>query len=300
MLKIAWDERYVMDLPEGHRFPMKKYEILPEQLLREGTIDNNMIFHPDARPPGYILSVHDEEYWEQLRSLRLSEREIRRTGFPLTEAVVEREIIIANGTIECVRYALQYGIAMNIAGGTHHAFTNRGEGFCLLNDQAMASRAVLAQRPGSRVLIVDLDVHQGNGTAQIFKNDPNVFTFSMHGANNYPLLKEKSDLDIALPDFTDDHLYLTSLERALNDVMTHFAPTFIFYQAGVDILKSDKLGRLSVSREGCKRRDELVFSLAVQGKVPIVVCMGGGYSPEIRDIVEAHANTFRLAQFMFF
>jgi acetoin utilization deacetylase AcuC-like enzyme len=189
---------------------------------------------------------------------------------------------------------------MNIAGGTHHAFTNKGEGFCLLNDMAIAARYLLAKGLAQRILIVDLDVHQGNGTAQIFQHDNRVFTFSMHGAHNYPLLKERSDLDIGLPDHTRDNFYLSVLKTNLNNLVDQVTPDFIFYQAGVDILATDKLGRLSVSREGCKQRDRMVLNVAKENKIPIVVSMGGGYAHDFRDIIEAHANTFRLAQEIFF
>jgi len=248
----------------------------------------------------WITLTHETDYWHKLRNLQLTPQEIRCTGFPLTRELVEREIRIANGTLQCALYALQHGIAMNIAGGTHHAFTNKGEGFCLLNDMAIAANYLLHQKLVSKVLVVDLDVHQGNGTAQIFRNDDRVFTFSMHGANNYPLIKEQSDLDIGLKDFTTDSFYLSTLELNLKNLIDIVQPEFIFYQSGVDILDTDKLGRLSVSREGCKQRDRLVLEAARQNRTPIVVSMGGGYSPNFRDIIEAHANTYRLAQHIFF
>jgi acetoin utilization deacetylase AcuC-like enzyme len=214
--------------------------------------------------------------------------------------LIKRERIIVNGTIQATHHALVHGIAMNIAGGTHHAFSNKGEGFCLLNDQAMAANYLLAKRLASKILIVDLDVHQGNGTAEIFEHEPRVFTFSMHGANNYPLMKEHSDLDIGLPDGTNDAFYLTTLESNLENLIGHVRPDFMFFQSGVDILDTDKLGRLGVTRSGCKQRDTLVFRKARENRIPIVVSMGGGYSPEFGDIIEAHANTFRVAQDIFF
>lgn len=300
MLKVAWSPSYVLPLPPNHRFPMSKYEVLPQQLLHEGTIDEANIFHPEAVDEKWILLVHDESYWKKLDSLALTPKEIRRTGFPLNQALVDREIVIANGTIQCTNFALQYGVAMNIAGGTHHAFTNRGEGFCLLNDIAMASHYLIHQNLVKKILVVDLDVHQGNGTAEIFKHDDRVFTFSMHGANNYPLVKEQSNLDIGLADYTNDSFYLTTLEVNLKNLIDQVQPEFIFYQSGVDILETDKLGRLSVTREGCKQRDRLVLEVAKRNKIPLVASMGGGYSPDFRDIIEAHANTYRLAQEIFF
>lgn len=300
MLKIAWSESYVLPLPPSHRFPMSKYELLPQQLLHEGTITTENIFTPIAASRDVITLAHDETYWNKLSSLSLTHNEIRRVGFPLTQHLVDREIVIMQGTVDCSFYALNSGVSMNIAGGTHHAFTNRGEGFCLLNDIAIAARVLLDRQAVRKILVVDLDVHQGNGTAQIFRNEPRVFTFSMHGANNYPLQKESSDLDIGLPDRADDTFYLKTLDTNLNNLIEQVEPEFIFYQSGVDILETDKLGRLSVTREGCKQRDRIVLTTARRNKIPIVASMGGGYSPDFRDIIEAHANTFRLAQEIFF
>lgn len=279
---------------------MSKYEVLPEQLLHEGTLREENFFAPKPLPLPWLLLTHKESYWQKLNTLSLSPQEIRRTGFPLTRELVDREVIIAHGTLRCTQFAFEFGVALNIAGGTHHAFTDKGEGFCLLNDMAIAANYLLHEKLAHRILIVDLDVHQGNGTAQIFKHEPRVFTFSMHGANNYPLHKETSNLDIGLPDGTADDFYLTTLRVNLENVMAQWQPDFIFFQSGVDILDTDKLGRLSVSREGCKTRDRIVLSLARQAKIPIVVSMGGGYSEQFRDIIEAHANTYRLAQEIFF
>jgi len=279
---------------------MSKYEVLPEQLLHEGTIRSQNIFRPAPIEEKWILLPHTPEYWNKLKSLSLTPQEARRTGFPLSEELIKREVTIMNGTQQCVVYAKQFGVAMNIAGGTHHAFTNKGEGFCLLNDIAIASHYALAENLATKILVIDLDVHQGNGTAQIFRNDDRVFTFSMHGANNYPLVKESSDLDIGLPDFTDDDFYLKTLQSNLHNLLEKVQPDLIFFQSGVDILDTDKLGRLSVTRDGCKQRDKIVLSLAKANKIPIVASMGGGYSPDFRDIIEAHANTYRLAQEIFF
>jgi acetoin utilization deacetylase AcuC-like enzyme len=300
MLKVAWSESYILTLPPNHRFPMSKYEVLPQQLLHEGTITTANLFRPELLDEKWILLTHEAGYWQRLSNHLLTATEIRRTGFPLSDELIHRERVIANGTLQCTLYARQFGVAMNIAGGTHHAFTNRGEGFCLLNDIAIAANYLLHEHLARRILVVDLDVHQGNGTAQIFQNESRVFTFSMHGANNYPLIKEHSDLDIGLPDFTTDAFYLTTLEANLKNILQQFQPDFIFFQSGVDILDTDKLGRLSVSRAGCKQRDRLVLSVAKQNGIPVVASMGGGYSPDFRDIIEAHANTYRLAQEIFF
>jgi acetoin utilization deacetylase AcuC-like enzyme len=300
MLKVAWTDSYVLPLPPNHRFPMSKYDVLPQQLLYEGTIKPENIFHPTSITEQWILRTHHIDYWNNLKNLTLSPKEIRRTGFPLTPELVKREITIMQGTMECARYALQFGVAMNIAGGTHHAFTNRGEGFCLLNDIAIAAHYLVDNKLASKILVVDLDVHQGNGTAEIFKNDARVFTFSMHGANNYPLHKEVSDLDIGLADYTDDAFYLKTLDANLKNLLDTVQPDFIFFQSGVDVLATDKLGKLSLSREGCKQRDRIVLGAAKQNKIPLVASMGGGYSVDFRDIIEAHANTYRLAQEIFF
>lgn len=300
MLKVAWSPQYVLPLPPNHRFPMSKYEVLPQQLLHEGTLATDNLFQPQPVDEQWIITTHLPEYWQRLHTLQLSAKEIRRTGFPLTRELVDREVLIMQGTIQCTAYALQHGVAMNIAGGTHHAFTNRGEGFCLLNDQAIAANYLLHTGQASSILIIDLDVHQGNGTAEIFSNEPRVFTFSMHGANNYPLHKEQSGLDVPLPDFTDDAFYLATLDRHLNELLDRVEPDFLFYQSGVDVLETDQLGRLSLSRAGCCARDRMVLEAAHRHGIPLVASMGGGYSLHFRDIIEAHANTYRLAQEIFF
>jgi acetoin utilization deacetylase AcuC-like enzyme len=300
MLKIAYDSIYTHPLPEGHRFPMIKYELIHEQLLYEGTCTAGNFFVPLPVDSKWVLGVHDEQYFDDLLNLRIDARMQRRIGFPVSDALVKRELVITQGTIDCCTYAFESGISMNIAGGTHHAYADRGEGFCLLNDVAVASFYLLANKLVSQIFVVDLDVHQGNGTALIFENEPRVFTFSMHGKENYPLKKEKSDLDIELPTYCEDDEYLGLLYQTLPGLIEAVKPQFIFYISGVDILASDKLGKLKVSMEGCKKRDAFVFEQAIQHQIPIVVSMGGGYSPRIADIVEAHCNTFRLADKMFF
>jgi acetoin utilization deacetylase AcuC-like enzyme len=300
MLKIAHNEFYVQPLPEGHRFPMEKYELLPKQLLHEGTAEEENFFSPDLIDAEHVLKVHDKEYFHQLLTLQISPKDQRKSGFPHDERLIQREQIIMEGTRKCAEYALQFGAAMNIAGGTHHAYSNRGEGFCLLNDQAIAAQWLLDNGKAHSILIVDLDVHQGNGTAEIFQREERVFTFSMHGQNNYPLKKEKSNLDVELPDGIKDKEYLYLLEKNLAAVTNEFEPDFIFFQSGVDIIETDKLGRLGVSLKGCKRRDEIVFNFANENHIPIVTSMGGGYSPNIKHIIEAHGNTFRTAQHIFF
>lgn len=289
----------MLPLPPGHRFPMSKYEMLPQQLLYEGTLRDENFFKPTPVDEDWIIGTHEIEYWQRLKNLQLTDKEMRRVGFPLTRELVQREITIAHGTMLCAEFALQYGVAMNITGGTHHAFTNKGEGFCLLNDIAMASNYLLSKNLVKKILVIDLDVHQGNGTAQIFKGDDRVFTFSMHGANNYPLQKEISDLDIGLPDFTNDEFYLPTLEVNLKNLIQQVEPEFIFFQSGVDILDTDKMGRLGVSKVGCKTWDKIVLDTVKQNRIPIVASMGGGYS-DFLEVIDAHANTYRMAQEIFF
>lgn len=300
MLKIAWSPIYCHPLPEGHRFPMEKYNLLPEQLLYEGTIKESNFFSPSFLQEKWILNTHQQSYFERLKSLNLNKSEIRKTGFPLSQELVQREIQIMQGSVQASVFALEFGIGMNIAGGTHHAFSDRGEGFCLLNDIAIASNFLLDNNLVKKILVVDLDVHQGNGTASIFDGNSSVFTFSMHGASNYPLHKESSDLDIGLPDQTDDAHYLKILKETLPELIDSFEPDFIIYQSGVDVLGSDKLGRLAMSISGCKERDKMVLELAKTNAIPIMCCMGGGYSEKLSHIIEAHANTFRLAQDLYF
>ena len=300
MLKIAYDPIYAHPLPAGHRFPMLKYELIPEQLLHEGVVVAENFFSSPPVDEEVILWTHEQEYWYHLRDLTLPAKEIRRTGFPLSALLVDRERRIAQGTIDGCGFAKEFGIAFNVAGGTHHAGTNWGEGFCLLNDQAIAANYLLNNQLASSILIIDLDVHQGNGTAQIFANELRVFTFSMHGANNFPYRKERSDLDIALPDGTGDEYYLALLKESLPALIAQQKPDFIFYLSGVDVLKTDKLGKLGMTREGCRERDRFVLEQCKSNAIPVQVSMGGGYSVEIKDIVEAHCNTYRLAHDLYF
>ncbi|WP_300433920.1 histone deacetylase [Christiangramia sp.] len=300
MLKIAFHPIYKHPLPEGHRFPMEKYDLLPKQLLHEGTCEQDNFFTPDFPDESYILNVHDADYVQRLKSLELSKKEVRVSGFPLSQELVDREHIIADGTLKACEYALEHGISMNIAGGTHHAYTNRAEAFCLLNDQAIGARYLQKKGLAKKILIVDLDVHQGNGTAEIFQNDDSVFTFSIHGKGNYPFRKENSDLDIELPDGTKDAEYLEKLKSTLPDLIDKTNPNFIFYLCGVDILETDKLGRLSCSIAGCKDRDRFVLQTCHDLQIPVECSMGGGYSKDIKLIIEAHANTYRLAQEIYF
>ncbi|QDK80510.1 histone deacetylase [Spirosoma sp. KCTC 42546] len=300
MLQIAFSPVYRLKLPEGHRFPMLKYELIHEQLLYEGTCTEANFFAPAPVDDRWVLGVHTASYVQALQTLIVPPAMVRRIGFPVTPELIEREWIITQGTIDGTHIARTDGIAMNVAGGTHHAFPDRGEGFCMLNDVGVAAHYLLETSQSRKILVIDLDVHQGNGTAVMFQKEPRVVTFSMHGRDNYPLKKEQSDLDIDFPTGTSDEVYLNTLYNTLPGLIQREQPDFLFYVSGVDILASDRLGKLSVSREGCKERDRFVFEQAQRNNLPIVVSMGGGYSPRLTDIVEAHCNTFRLASDMFF
>ena len=296
MLTIAYDPIYAHPLPEGHRFPMLKYELIPGQLLYEGTIEAGSLFTPSPCADGIVLLTHTAEYLHKLKHQGLSAKEQRAIGFPQSPELTLRELIITQGTIDCCHHAFEHGISLNVAGGTHHAFADHGEGFCLLNDFAVAANRLLHEGLAKQILIIDLDVHQGNGTAKLFENKPRVFTFSMHGRHNYPFRKERSDLDIELEDGTDDATYLGLLEQHLGRLLETVQPDFAFFLSGVDILSTDKFGKLKVTMEGCKRRDEIVFTLLRHNGIPCTVAMGGGYSADVRLIVEAHCNTFRSAK----
>ena len=300
MLKIAFHPAYNHPVPEGHRFPMLKYDLIAEQLVYEGTITESNLFTPSNISQTDLLRSHDEHYVHALNTLSLSPSAIRKTGFELTHALVAREEIIMQGTIDAAIHAVKNGIGMNIAGGTHHAYKAHGEGFCLYNDIVLAADYLLAQTLAKQVLVIDLDVHQGNGTAKMAEKNAAIFTFSMHGATNYPAHKERSGLDIALPDKTTDELYLNILKETLPKLIDEVQPDHIFFQSGVDVLATDKLGKLSLSREGCKERDRYVLNQCKQNKIPVTISLGGGYSESIIDIVEAHCNTFRLVQELYY
>lgn len=293
---IAFDPIYAHPLPEGHRFPMLKYELIPEQLIYEGTITADALFSPQVCPDEIVLLTHTAEYLYKLKYQQLTAKEQRQIGFPQSPALTNRELVITQGTIDCALKALQCGIAMNVAGGTHHAFADHGEGFCLLNDFAVAANYLLHRQLVKKILMIDLDVHQGNGTASLFSNNLSVFTFSMHGKNNYPFHKQISDCDVELPDGIADEAYLALLDKNLLPVLDQFQPDFAFYLSGVDILETDKFGKLKVSMEGCRKRDEKIFHWLKTRQIPCVVAMGGGYSPDVKIITEAHCQTFRAAR----
>ncbi|MFD2287490.1 histone deacetylase [Pedobacter petrophilus] len=296
MIKIAYHYLYAHPLSEGHRFPMLKYELIPAQLLHEGIIEQHHLFSPEPVDEKTILLTHHKNYWEQLRDLTLPPKEQRRIGFPLNAQLLERELRITQGTIDGAIHALNSrAVSFNMAGGTHHSGSNWGEGFCLLNDQAIAANYLLSNKLCENILIVDLDVHQGNGTAEIFHKEPRVFTFSMHGEKNFPFRKERSDLDVPLADGIQDEEYLTLLRQHLQIAFHRAKPDFVFYLSGVDVLATDKLGKIALTKAACKERDRIVIEGCKTRGLPMQISMGGGYSVNIRDIVDAHCNTYKVA-----
>lgn len=279
---------------------MEKYELLPQQLLLENVIDETQFFHPQACSDEMILLTHTREYLDKLTNLTLTRKEERKIGFPVRPDLIDRGRVIAHGSYECALYALNGGsVALNIAGGTHHAYPERGEGFCIFNDFAIAANQLLKEEKVRQILIVDLDVHQGNGTAHIFKSEPRVFTFSMHGFHNYPHLKESSDLDISLPNKTEDKEYLSTLHSHLPNLIETVRPDLVFFLAGVDVVATDRLGKLALTEQGCYDRDKFVFESCYRYGIPVAVSMGGGYSPQIKHIINAHANTYKAANTVF-
>jgi acetoin utilization deacetylase AcuC-like enzyme len=299
-MRIAYSPIYRYELPAKHRFPMDKYTLLPEQLLYEGTITEANFFAPEPLSEAAILRTHTADYWHKLKTNTLSRKEARAIGFPMRPELIARGRVIARGTLDCARLALGGdGVALNVAGGTHHSFADRGEGFCVFNDIAIAANELLHAGEIRRAIVVDLDVHQGNGTAKIFADEPRVFTLSFHGAKNYPNRKPPSDLDVGFPDGTTDEAYLTELYGILPGLLDRLRPDIVFYLSGVDILASDKLGRLAVSIDGCRERDRFVFQTCHDRNLPVAVSMGGGYSERLATIIEAHANTYRMAEAVF-
>lgn len=294
-MKIAWHPFYNHPLKENHKFPMIKYDLLKEKLLENKIAKESDFIEPYEIKEEDILLAHNSDYWNKLKTLSLDPKEERRTGFPQSERLIQRERIIMQGTYLSAVASINEGIGFNIAGGTHHAFTYKGEGFCLLNDMALSALMLEKYNNLNRLLILDLDVHQGNGSAEILKGKKNIFTFSMHGKENYPIEKEESDWDIELTHETKDEDYLQILYDSLKKLKKDFDPEIVLYQSGVDILESDKFGRLNISMDGCKQRDEIVYEFFSKYSTPITATMGGGYSKDINIILEAHLNTYKSA-----
>lgn len=298
-LRVFYSPYYYADIGENHVFPIRKFELVRDCLLKEGTLKPEEIIEPEPASVEDVLLVHTEDYISRLIDGSLTAKEIRRLGLPWSKSLVRRSFLATSGTINAAKSALENGVSSNLAGGTHHAFPDRGEGFCVLNDVAVAIRVLQREQLAKRFLIVDLDVHQGNGTAFIFQNAPEVFTFSLHGAKNYPLFKEDSTLDVELPDKTGDADYLQILSENLPRVFAH-EPEIVFYLAGADPFEKDKLGRLSLTLDSLRRRDELVLEYARAYSIPVVTVMSGGYAADINDTVEIHCNTIRTVKNVFF
>jgi acetoin utilization deacetylase AcuC-like enzyme len=287
--------RYTVPLGH-HSYPIDKYRLVPEQLLAEGTLTQDELIEPEAATLDDVLRVHTPGYAHAFISGTLERKAMLRIGLPWSPELVRRAFAVIGGTIGASHTALEEGAAINLAGGTHHSFADHGEGYCIFNDLVITLRRLRTEGLVRRFLIVDLDVHQGNGTAVLCQGDTEVFTFSLHGENNYPARKEQSSWDIALPDGTADEPYLDILTQALPQILTRFTPDAIFYQAGVDVLAGDRFGKLALTLEGVGERDRLVYEFACRAGLPLVVTLGGGYARDINRIVEAHCQTVRMAR----
>ncbi|MDP2053077.1 MAG: histone deacetylase [Acidobacteriota bacterium] len=294
-MRAFYSDHFVLPLPEGHKFPMAKYSRLRERILAEGIIAADRLHEAPAADWDDLRLVHDPAYVDAVMNGTVPPDIQRRIGFPWSPQMVERARRSVGATIAAARAALDDGTAANLAGGTHHAFADRGEGFCVFNDVAVASRVLQRDHHARRIAIVDLDVHQGNGTAAIFTGDPSVFTFSMHGAQNFPFRKEASDLDVPLADGTGDAEYLDLLQARLPSVLNSHQPDFVFYLAGADPYEGDRLGRLKLTIDGLRQRDEIVMGACRAAGLPLAISMSGGYAPDIDAIVTIHANTIRSA-----
>lgn len=289
-MQIHFCDTFVLPLPPGHRFPMEKYRLLRERVAAEGV---GSLHLPEAADDAALLRVHDEGWVHRVARGALDRSEVRRIGFPWSPGLVERSRRSVGGTIAAARAALRDGAGGNLAGGTHHAFADRGEGFCVFNDVAVAIRAMQAEGLLRRAAILDLDVHQGNGTAALFQNDPEVFTASVHGASNFPFRKEQSDLDLPLPDRTPDAPFLEAVEVTTRAVVERGRPELVFYLAGADPYEEDRLGRLSVTRQGLAERDRIVVEAMRRHGIPLAVVMGGGYARQVEDTVAIHFASVR-------
>jgi acetoin utilization deacetylase AcuC-like enzyme len=294
-MRAYYSDCFVVPLPPGHRFPMAKYELLRSRLVTEGVLRSEDLRVPDAATDRQLLRVHTPDYVQKVVSGGLTQREIRRIGFPWSPEMVERSRRSVGGTLAACRAALADGVAVNLAGGTHHAFPDHGEGFCVFNDVAVALRQMLTDGSISRAVVIDCDVHQGNGTAAVFEDDPLVYTFSIHGAKNFPFRKQSSDLDLALMDGTGDDVYLETLGEALWRVIDQAGADFAAYVAGADAYAGDRLGHLALSKTGMLARDRLVMSACQKADLPVAVVMGGGYAPNIDDTVDIHLATVSAA-----
>lgn len=293
-MRIFYSDTYTFPLPEGHRFPITKYRKLRDLLVAEGIVVNDSLREAPMLDPDLLLPAHSREYVNAFLEGTLPASAVRRIGLPWSPEFVRRGLASVAGTVLAARAALEDGIAGNLAGGTHHAFREYGEGFCVFNDIAVAALNLLEEERVERVAVIDLDVHQGNGTAEIFFDDPRAFILDMYGRHNYPFRKVPATLEVPLENGTEDEEYLSLLERALPHVFA-FSPDIIFYQAGVDVLKDDSLGRLGMMHDGVLRRDRMVLEAAAEYEIPIVLTLGGGYAKPIDSSVRAYAGTYRAA-----
>ena len=293
-MEIFYTDHYVLPLPPGHFFPMEKYRLLRERVAAE--LSGMRWTDPPCVPMDDLLLAHDSTYAARVLNGTMSDAEIRRLGFPWSQALVERSLRSSGATLEACLSALTHGLAVNLAGGTHHAFRDAAEGYCLFNDAAIAALSMLKHQKAQRILIVDTDVHQGNGTASILAHEPRAFTFSIHGARNFPLRKEVSDLDIALPDGCGDSEYLQELERGLADSFERSRPQLVIHVSGADPYHDDRIGRLALSKDGLACRDALVYQHCLKQGSAVAVCMAGGYSRNVNDTAEIHATTVKTAR----
>ena len=294
-MKVFYHDVFRIPLPEGHRFPEDKYSLLRQHLLAQSVIGPHEMCLASPASDEQLLLAHAPDYLEKVKLGKLSEQEIRRTGFPWSPELVERSRCSVGATIAASRAAWQAGIAANLGGGTHHAHSEHGEGFCVFNDVAVAARVMQSEGHLRRLLVVDCDVHQGDGTAAIFTGDPSVFTFSIHGQKNFPFRKVASDLDIGLPDRTGDQAYLAALQSGLRQAIQEAQADMVYYIAGADPYEDDRLGRLALTRAGLQERDRLVFNACQQASLPVTLVMGGGYARQIADTVAIHVQTFQIA-----
>ncbi len=294
-MRFFYCDQFVLPLPEGHRFPIVKYSLVRERLIAEGLVNGSGLVIPDPASDAEILRVHTTGYLDKIKHGTLTPQEIRRIGFPWSQGLVERSRRSVGGTIAACRSALRDGIAFNLAGGTHHAYPDHGEGFCVFNDAAIAARAMQAEDRARSILILDLDVHQGNGTAAIFQEDPTIFTLSVHGEKNFPFHKETGDLDIALPDGTTDLAYLQAVDTALFQSSSQFVPDLVIYLAGSDPFEGDRLGRMGVTKGGLQQRDRRVFDWCASRSFPVAVVLAGGYARDVLDTVDIHVQTIKAA-----
>jgi acetoin utilization deacetylase AcuC-like enzyme len=295
VMKIFYTDHFHFPLPADHRFPIVKYSLLRQQILKDDIVDKIRFCVPRAATYKEIVRAHSPAYFERLQNGEMTPKDMRRIGFPWSAELVERAKRSAGATIQAGLAAIKGNIAVSLAGGTHHAFGDRGEGYCLLNDSVIAARALQSENTLEKILIIDCDVHQGNGTAAIVANDTTIFTFSIHGKNNFPSRKEKSDLDIALEDGTDDQAYLEALEKGLIHALDIFEAEMVIYLAGADPYESDRFGRLRLSKPGLLERDRMVFRYCHNAAIPVVVTMAGGYAKNIQDSVDIHFQTVKQA-----